>query len=114
MLTNQQLFDNAWNGFKAQDWQYAKADKVGCKYRMVTKDSEILKCGIGHSIPDEKYDSNIESTTAIDALKYIQIYVQCKHFAMMLQSIHDRGSLNTDLKQKMIQFAENHQLTIPK
>ena len=50
-LTNQQVFDNALNGVRAQGYVRSQSLSGSCSYR----GDGTLKCGIGHSIPDEVY-----------------------------------------------------------
>lgn len=63
-LTHQQVFDNALNGVRAQGYMRSTL-RGSCSYRGMG----TLKCGIGHSIPDEMYESAMdtsEHSTAIN------------------------------------------------
>lgn len=52
-LTPQQVFDNALFGIRNQGYKRS-ALSSGCLYRLtIEATGEVLKCGIGHSIPDE-------------------------------------------------------------
>lgn len=58
ILNNQQAFDNALFGIRLQDYkQSITQDGASCAYR----GENNLKCGVGHSIPDELYKSEMEN-----------------------------------------------------
>ena len=128
--TRQQLFNNAWNGFKSQDWKLSKnnvesiiAPMGTCLYR----GPNGTKCGIGWSIPDEKYNQKFEGVavcyvqedttdprllTAKELTKAAGILDKDIGFAMNLQCVHDR-CLEENLEKRMREFAQINKLTIP-
>ena len=59
-LTNQQLFDNALFGIRRQN--YATSGKEDNGFTYLYRGPNGTKCGIGHSIPDELYCSEMEET----------------------------------------------------
>lgn len=57
-LTHQQIFDKALHGVRAQGRPSStktKGGEVTCVYRM-HRGEQVLKCGVGHLIPDNVYD----------------------------------------------------------
>ena len=59
-LTNQQLFDNALFGIRKQN--YATSGEDGNGFSCLYRGPNGTKCGIGHSIPDELYCSEMEKS----------------------------------------------------
>jgi hypothetical protein len=56
-MNNQQAFDNALFGIRNQGYrQSITSDESSCAYR----GNNDLKCGVGHSIPDELYKKGME------------------------------------------------------
>lgn len=101
-LTAQQVFDNALNGVRAQNYQASMKGHI-CMYR----GPDGLKCGIGHSIPDELYDPKMDnfggnhSSIEIDVLQdefnsMSQLFGGLDiHFLSDVQNAHD-GMLSRD------------------
>lgn len=56
-LTPQQVFDNALKGVRAQNYVVSKNARHSCAYR----GAGGLRCGIGHSIPDDLYDKAMDA-----------------------------------------------------
>ena len=88
------------------------ADTYGdCKYRMIDENNNILKCAVGHVIPDELYNPNMEDETLgnllrlytnsllIEEMPELEIY---KQELKDLQHIHDNWikPFNQDLIRK--------------
>lgn len=93
-LTNQQVFDNALNGVRAQGYVRSQSLSGSCSYR----GDGTLKCGIGHSIPDEVYDYAMDcadnSTAVNDVIckfsKLGDLFQNCnKELLQDLQDAHD-------------------------
>jgi hypothetical protein len=69
MLTRQQIFDMALNGVRAQGVPSVTKQpsddphSSNCRYRVFDGDKPVLKCGIGHVIPDNAYDPAFDSHT---------------------------------------------------
>lgn len=59
VLNNQQVFNNALIGMRAQNYKKSAEESGRCVYR----GENNLKCGIGFSIPDEVYDPKMDETT---------------------------------------------------
>lgn len=51
MLTNQEMFDRAVKGLRAQGWEPARLQGEGCKYSLPTDDGGELRCAWGHVDP---------------------------------------------------------------
>ena len=114
--TRQQLFDNAWNGLKAQRFvQSAVFDhtrhRISCRYR----GPNGMKCAIGHSIADAVYQPELEGFTAsaIVIRRAANIAGTDEDFAWSLQRVHDRATHPEKMKAELIKFAELHQLEVP-
>lgn len=113
MNPNQILFNKAYLGLKAQGFrQSMNADQDECAYR----GSGGLKCAIGHCIPDEHYDPEIEGLPVLDTPVedlLITLYPGIDpHFASSLQGIHDQTS-KTVMKSRLEEFARFHRLEVP-
>ena len=109
MLTQekkQELFTNALNGVVGQGGYAFGVPKdvplaapPGCYYRLFLPDGRALKCGIGHSIPDERYDPAMEgqdvcSVAVLDALGLLEELTRMDVCADDFDRVHDRSFLN--------------------
>ena len=56
-LTNQQAFDKALFGIRAQGYARSYINGRGCSYR----GANSTKCAVGHCIPDELYTPELDS-----------------------------------------------------
>lgn len=123
-LTPQQVFDNALFGVRAQG-AFSKRPSTGvCAYRTPLPTGETLKCGIGHSIPDELYDTSMDNAddTSIAALMIEaesdgglrvleDLFGNC-HTGLLsdLQTAHDIALHMRDFEQQMCEVARTHDL----
>src|SRR5688572_22787664 len=57
-MTRQEMFDTAARGVIAQG--RASCQGYGCLYRLKAGGKVVAKCGVGHLIPDELYDQEME------------------------------------------------------
>lgn len=109
--TRQEIFDLAWNGLKAQGFVQS-ADVSGvCLFR----GPRGLKCAIGHCIPDDCYDSRMDSdgdhwNAAWDAAG---VGEEDREFGERLQGVHDWGYSPEDMERRLRAFAVIYSLTIP-
>ena len=93
MNPNQALFNAAYLGLKAQGFEKSK-DDINCLYR----GPNGLKCAIGHCIPDERYDREMDNPDNDTSLGYnppVQAVLDDLYpgydlnFACRMQRIHD-------------------------
>lgn len=118
VLTKQEIFDNAYRGLAAQGWRKGASETQDCRFRIRDRNSgEVLKCAIGHSIPDDKYKSSMERFGPQFALEMAGIKLAddvTVDWLQELQNEHD-GSLGSDsLQQNLKDFARQHKLKVPK
>lgn len=117
-ISRQELFNNAWNGFVKQGWKRSvkhwRDGYTSCQYR----GENDCRCGIGWSIPDDKYHPKMEGlrATAEDVASVVGIDVEDwandDAFANALQNVHDSAT-DATLEQFMRQFAAKFNLAIP-
>lgn len=89
-LTNQQVFDNALNQMRKQNYMRSyNPDLQTCVYR----GKNGLKCAIGASIPDSMYDPEIEGKAAWHLLQLVQfreLFQGVRQYLLEeLQRLHD-------------------------
>ena len=127
--TRQELFNNAYHGLASQGWRKStnRGDAL-CRYR----GAGGLRCALGWSIPDERYEVDLENMTPEqpDILTGFDNAVRCwkvrraagiadedADFACSLQGVHDcvpDGEREAqEMRARLEQFARNHDLTIP-
>lgn len=61
MLDRQKLFDDVLEGLRNQGCR--SAQNGVCRYRLI-KEARLLKCGIGHLIPNDEYSDEMEGGAA--------------------------------------------------
>ncbi len=88
-LTNQQYFDNALLGVRAQGYE-PSTQEGNCRYR----GDEGRKCGAGFSIPDSVYDPDMEGKRIDDVIcEWEKVRVLLDYVNQILvrrvQGIHD-------------------------
>lgn len=119
MKTRQELFNNAYLGMIEQGAYAFDEERGECCYRAPTGE----KCAIGLSIPDDLYDTEMDSWTEPEnqrAFDAAGIPRSASWFAAQLQSIHDIlavevGSFDkTEWIAAMTKFAHNNDLEVPK
>ncbi len=107
--TRQEIFDLAWNGLKAQGFERARHKIGGCAYR----DEAGRRCAIGHCIPDDAYEDELEGPIGRDVLDAANISQADLEFCRNLQRRHDYADGPKDMADGLIQFARDNALTIP-
>ena len=113
MLTQQEIFNKAYAGLKAQGFNRAVRDTgplAICQYR----GEDGLKCAIGHLIPDEKYEEGLEGLCASvpevrDASGTSGVDW---NFLDDLQVCHDEGNTPEDMERLLKRFAADYELVI--
>jgi hypothetical protein len=116
LMTNQEMFNIVWNGFKNQDWMKSATYYEGCVYRHPAG----MKCAIGHLISDEEYSLDMEEKS-VDVLRSMSLlpgrlaHTIYSGFLSELQDVHDGSNENEkeNLKERMISFAGRWGLEIP-
>jgi hypothetical protein len=116
-MNNQQVFDNALFGIRNQGYkQSVTPDGDSCAYR----GKGDLKCGVGHSIPDELYKPAMECKTSGNLLsEHPEIQDLFRHVDRQLLSqiqwAHDKyleqGFENCRYEAEMKCIADNYTLT---
>lgn len=112
-LTRQQVFDKAYIGLAAQGFQQSMDTERNCRYRSYGG----LKCAIGHCIPDELYDSEMEGKSIEEG--FIAVFLPgflADHdntFLKDLQICHDEADEPRDMEGQLRNFAEQWGLTVP-
>lgn len=107
--TRQEIFDLAWNGLKAQGFERSTSWTGRCAYR----GDGGRKCAIGHSIPDEAYDPELEGPIEHPVLVAANISRSDLDFCRALQRKHDYADSPRDMAETLAQFAHDNSLTIP-
>ncbi|MBA4282132.1 hypothetical protein [Ralstonia sp.] len=116
-LTKQQVFDNALFGVRGQDYRQS-VNGAACAYR----GRDGLKCGIGHSIPDELYVDDLDDTK--DKMNGIEPLCERSEFVWLrellggdtqflaeVQAAHDGMRSPDDFEDRMQQIAAYYGLT---
>ena len=102
-LTNQQVFDNALNQMRKQNYMRSyNPDLQACVYR----GKNGLKCAIGASIPDSLYDPGIEDRT-VSELLWSPPFAELFHLVDLcllqdLQHLHDSKPWDLDESEEVI------------
>ena len=130
-LTKQQIFDNAYIGILKHGLSYTVGanGQSYCRYRSSSVRSDPCRCAIGHSIPDELYDANMEDdqVTVPDRGSYLgQVFnPDDGHFLSEVLSVHDnlvtritlklvtQDDMRDEFTSTMREIAEDYGLTIP-
>lgn len=134
MLDRQKLFDLVSEKLIAQgrgSFTIVDSNRVSCAYR----NTDGLKCAIGHLIPDELYDPKMENGTAFSVLNnfpklknyifsefksdaFLHNTIQEIEFLDDLQLVHDSScSVDTpiwdmtEFKKSLTTFANKYSLT---
>lgn len=136
-MNHQKMFDDVWNGLKSQNFNRSVEGKTGdCLYR----GDNNMKCAAGHIIPDELYDSEMESISFFIGAWFDQvpkkIQLKLKEYfkekydisfddefhsdwyeftnqVNVLQGIHDKSYFPQVMREKLEEYAADHQLIIP-
>lgn len=123
-LTRQQLFDNAYLGIKQYglsfelDEEYP--DRSNCRYRLDKTAECPVRCGVGHSIPDDQYESIMENKAVGNHEMFDSLFdPDDVDFLTDLQDTHDdavasgRDTMIEDFFSKMVALANKYHLTVP-
>ena len=91
-MTDQQVFDNALNQVRKQQYMRSfDSERQCCAYR----GEHGRKCAVGASIPDSLYSRDIEGETASQILcrtEFINLFVGVSPLLLSaLQRLHDDG-----------------------
>ena len=108
--TRQEIFNLAYIGLKKQGFQRS-FDNYGCAYR----GKNNRRCAIGFCIEDGDYHDGLEARSASDpeVMAAARISTEDKDFAALLQSQHDFCGVPEQMKEKLHEFAETFELTVP-
>lgn len=112
-LTLQQVFDNALRGVRAQG-ALSRDEWFSCRYRM-EEGGKQLRCGIGHSIPDELYNLDFEGKAVRALLDWSasieSLFPTAKAVLARIQYAHDRAGDLSDFETAMHDIANAYGLT---
>lgn len=117
VYTPQEMFDIAARGILAQGCKsLKKGDRRLCEYRSTDDDGNVIKCAVGHMIPDHLYiremDANMNLMSVLKRLAVCGLKIDGE-VAASLQSIHD-GAPNIEFiagwKRDMIGYAKRMNL----
>lgn len=112
MSNEQNIFTMAYVGLALQGFKKSVDDvDVHCMYR----GENGLKCAIGHCIPDEEYREEFECIDGIFAIMngVSSLKGMTLHFLKHLQDCHDNATSPENMKSRLINFANWHNLIIP-
>lgn len=111
-MNKQQLFDAAYLGLAKQGFKRSMNpdEPALCAYRGLGG----LKCAIGHAIPDEKYQLDMESTWTLRGVLELLGASDLHGFAHVLRNAHDSAYTPQDMKAGLLDFAKNWGLAVPK
>lgn len=105
-LTNQYIFNKVWQGAVLQNFQSSTNEWGEPVYR----NSNGLKCHIGHLIPDECYSSSFEGHGASFIFECSESQVK---FLERIQKAHDFDNAANEIKSNLLKVAEEYSLIIP-
>lgn len=90
-MTNQEMFDKAWAGLRAQEWQLALGKSGGCVYLS----PEGKRCAWGHVDPEGTAQAGCYNGSGVGSLRRMGIGLAAHlsgpelKFAEELQNAHD-------------------------
>ena len=141
MLTKQEMFDRAWNGLKAQNWERSvtsapNGQMNSCNYLTRKADGAVIRCAWGHVDPEGTAAADENPDTANKSVKILHqrgVGLAAEltpddtlPFACALQYCHDDPTYflvdpiislpPTDeerVELSMRVLAKSHELTIP-
>ena len=130
-MNKQEMFTKVWLGLQAQGWRQSIIGTT-CRYR----GPEGLKCAIGHLIPDDKYQSDWESSSIgyllgrFPLLVGLHVTQEDVAFLEHLQRAHDQYAIRLELDEEskgkaelrkfddmraaFLELASLHNLSVPK
>jgi hypothetical protein len=115
-INNQQAFDNALFGIRNQGYKQSiasgKTSCASCAYR----GEDGLKCGVGHSIPDELYKPEMEGKTSSGLILNYMLISELfekvnEHLLTEIQVCHDHdllGETSQRFEIRMKQIAKEY------
>lgn len=116
-MTRQEIFNKAYRGLKNQGFKQSVNSKGNCLY---WNKETGLKCAIGHCIPENLYDYELESSSLGDFPLYgINLYDDRNAiedddiFINDLISCHDDNILPEKMENSLLSFASKYNLRIP-
>jgi hypothetical protein len=118
-MDKQELFNKAYLGLAGQKFTRSAASVEVHGGLCLYRGTDGLKCAIGHAIPDELYDPEMdpiqEGATAVPLQKILDLigYIGPDNFAQELQSAHDGAVTALDMRDRLKALARNHNLTVP-
>lgn len=111
----QQAFDKAYLGLKAQGFERSYGNDI-CLYR----GPDGKKCALGHLIPDDQYRHDMEAKSVHtinnlfpNALPEGLRDLDGRRALNALQRCHDFAVDAADMRDRLVHFAEMHDLTVP-
>lgn len=118
----QAVFDKAWRGLQAQGFEQSMRPgsediEDFCAYR----GEDGRRCAIGHAIPDDRYDPEVEGLPASACVNRgmlpdvfaAPIGSEAYHFLNSLQMAHDTSPNSPLMERKLRSVADAYRLTIP-
>jgi hypothetical protein len=120
----QEMFDMALIGVinqgvhsarKSRDGKYLQGSNP-CQYRLGDQADSLIRCGIGHLIPDNRYDPDMEGIDVISLNEDYELFIESDiSFLISIQTAHDL-SLDEGMDgyvNRMKRVAEIYNLTYP-
>lgn len=111
-MTEQEIFNMAYIGLAKQGFERSFDDETKyCLYR----GPDGRKCALGHCIPDEIYDDELESIALAEVVEKIPDLSGVDIFFLEnLRNCHDKGTSPIVMTLHLSAFAEESGLSIPK
>ena len=112
-MTEQEIFNAAYLGLKAQGFKQSVNALGECKYR----GDNGLKCAIGHCLTDEELQGSEKNFVLLPELAKSKLGVDLfdhrrYDFLCDLQDAHDRAVVYS-MRSNLEAFARDYNLTIP-
>lgn len=115
VLTEQIMFNRAWNGLKSQGWQKSREGHISVYYN-----HDGLRCAWGWVDPEgtEKVNRNL-ACLPVSTLRNFRIGLAATltpdqlEFAKDLQKAHDNAFNSGELKRNMRRLASDYRLEVP-
>jgi len=113
-MTRQEIFDFVAKKMFAQGEPSYRHDNqnysIGsCAYRIRKSDGTVLKCAVGHLIPDDQYDDTIEMLAASDpyVMKRLPVEKDDGDFLDALQHAHDSTVLEqVSMREREVKWTD--------
>ena len=116
-MTNQEMFDAAWNGLKAQDWQRSVREFKDVNGTVFTTECRYngpngLHCAFGYCLTPTERELVQEGDSARGVAKALDLDLDGT-FANRLQKCHDQSQSPEDMQYRLRNLAKDYNLTIP-